>query len=582
MKTKFKEITKNIKRGTHHIRYEYFDSAPWYKYYEELKISKNLLYPEKTLYQVLESTTLTYPDYEIYEYFGSHCTYRDFLEKVHRCAKAFQKIGVKENDRVTICMPNTPEGVMAVYALNMIGAVANMIHPLSSETEIEFYVKKAKSKYILTMDFVYEKISQIEKKLNLKKIILAKASESMNAAVTAGYWLTSGRKIKVKNKSANVVSWKDFIYEGRCILEIKRSKKTHEDLAVILYSGGTTGTPKGIMLSSKNFNAVAMQNANVCPAAKPGESMLSIMPIFHGFGLGICIHTVFMYGMKAILVPKFTSADFGKLIRTYKPNLIAGVPTLYEALLLTKLKKDDLKHLTAVLCGGDMLTPELQKRVNAFVKEYGSNAEIQVGWGMTECVASTIMTPINNFVPGSIGIPGPDNFVKIVKPGTTENVYYNEDGEICLNSPAVMLGYLDDKEETRLQLQTHEDGKVWLHTGDVGSMDKTGMIFFKSRLKRIIISSGYNIYPNHVESIINKHPKVLTSIVIGKPHSYKGEVPVAYIVLKPEFKLNEDIDNEIKEYCKKNIAKYSLPTTIEYREVLPKTKVGKVDYRNID
>ncbi len=582
MKAKFKDITKNIKKRTHHLRYELFDSAPWYKYYDQLKISRKLIYPKKTLYEVLETSAINYPDNEAYEYFGNHCTYRDFLEKVHRCAKAFQKIGVKENDKVTICMPNTPEGVMAVYALNLLGAVANMIHPLSSETEIEFYLKKSKSKYILTMDFVYEKILKIEKNLDLKKVILAKASESMNFAVKAGYWLTSGRKIKVRNKKANVVMWKDFIYEGRCILELKRSNKTHKDFAVILYSGGTTGTPKGIMLSSENFNAVAMQNAEVCPAATPGASMLSIMPIFHGFGLGICVHTVFMKAMKAILIPKFSASDFGKLIKTYKPNLIAGVPTLYEALLSTKLKENDLKCLTAVLCGGDVLTPELQKRVNKFVKKYGSDAEIQVGWGMTECVASTIMTPINNFVPGSIGIPGPDNFVKIVDPETNENLYFNKDGEICLYSPAVMLGYLDDEKETKLQLRKHDDGKVWLHTGDVGMMDKTGMIFFKSRLKRVIISSGYNIYPNHVESIINKHSKVLTSIVVGRSHSYKGEVPVAYIVLKPEYKLTDEIDEEIKNYCKKNIARYSLPTKIEYREVLPTTKVGKVDYRNLD
>ena len=191
------------------------------------------------------------------------------------------------------------------------------------------------------------------------------------------------------------------------------------------------------------------------------------------------------------------------------------------------------------------------------------------------------MTPANGFVPSSIGIPGPDNFVKIVKPGTTENLYYDEDGEICLNSPAVMLGYLDDEEETKINLKTHDDGKIWLHTGDVGVMDKNGTIFFKSRLKRMIISSGYNIYPNYVENIINTHPKVLTSIVVGAPHPYKGEVAKAYVVLKPEFELTDEIDEEIKEHCKKNIAKYSLPVSIEYRETLPVTKIGKIDYRNV-
>lgn len=581
MKFKIKNIKDTIKHSANQIRYEYLDNAPWYKHYESLNIPKNLNYPKLTLYEIVEQTAENYPSYYAYEYFGKKCTYQEFIEKIKRCAKSFQKIGVKENDRVTICMPNVPEGIIAVYALNLIGAIANMTHPLSSESELEFYLNKAKSEYILTMDFVYEKLKKIEDKVNLKKIILAKASDSMNAITTAGYWLTSGRKIKVKNKQSNVISWKNFIYEGRCIVELKKSKKTDEDFAVVLYSGGTTGNPKGIMLSSKNFNAIALQNRTMCSGTDPKKSMLSIMPIFHGFGLGICFHTVFTAGMTAIIIPKFSAASFAKLIRTYKPNFIAGVPTLYEALLQAEFREGELEGVTAAVCGGDMLTPELQKRVNEFLKKYGSKTEIQVGWGMTECVASTIATPIGNFIPGSIGVPAPDNFVKIVKPGTTENVYYDVDGEICLNSPAVMLGYLDNKEETKMQLQEHEDGKMWLHTGDIGSMDKTGMIFFKSRLKRMIISSGYNIYPNYVEAMINKHPKVLTSIVVGVPHPYKGEVAKAYIVLKPEFKLTDEIDEDIKLHCKQNISKFSLPVSIDYRETLPMTKVGKVDYRKV-
>ena len=581
MKVNIKSIKESIKNSANQIHYEHFDSAPWFKYYEKLNIPKNLVYPKLTLYEMLEDTAEKYPSYYAYEYFGKYCTYQEFIEKIKRCAKSFQKIGVKENDKVTICMPNVPEGIIAIYALNLIGAVANMTHPLSSETELEFYLKKAKSEYILTMDFVYEKICNIENKVDLKKVILTKASDSMNLITTAGYFITSGRKIKVKNKKSNVISWKNFIYESRDIIELNKSKKTDEDLAVILYSGGTTGTPKGIMLSSKSFNVIALQNRIMCSGTDPGKSILSIMPIFHGFGLGICFHTAFTAGMKTIIIPKFSASSFAKLIKTYKPNFIAGVPTLYEALLQNEFKEGSLEGITAAVCGGDTLTPELQKRVNEFLKKYGSKTEIQVGWGMTECVASTIATPIGNFIPRSIGMPAPDNFVKIVKPGTIENIYYDQDGEICLHSPAVMLGYLDDEEETKMQLKKHKDGKIWLHTGDIGSMDKTGMIFFKSRLKRIIISSGYNIYPNHVEAIINKHPKVLTSIVVGVPHLYKGEVAKAYIVLKPQYTLNDEINEDINLYCKQNIAKYSLPVSIEYRETLPMTKVGKVDYRQV-
>ena len=581
MKKKLEKIKSTIKQSAQQFLYERIDSVPWHKDYERLNIPKNLSYPKCSAYELLEKAATDYPDNFAYEYFGKHCTFAKFIEKINRCAKSFQKIGVKENDRVTICMPNIPEAIISFYALNLIGAVANMVHPLSSEAEIEFYLKKAKSEYILTMDFVYEKITKIENNVTLKKVILAKVNDSMNSVTSAAYWITSGRKIKVKEKQENAIMWKDFIYEGRDEPEVKRSTKSDEDLSIILYSGGTTGTPKGIMLSNRNFNALSLQIKAFCPALTPGDSILCIMPIFHGFGLGGCFHTCLITGMKCVIIPKFNIAEFGKLIKTYKPNVIAGVPTLFEALLSAEFKKGDLSCAKTILSGGDTLTPELHKRINDFLKKYGSPSQIRVGWGMTECVASTVMMPYDNTTPGSIGIPMPDNFIKIVKPGTCENVYYNEDGEICLNSPAVMLGYLDDPEETAINLKRHDDGKIWLHTGDVGAIDRNGVIFFKSRLKRMIISSGYNIYPNYVENVINTHDKVLTSIVVGAPHPYKGEVAKAFIVLKPEYKLTDEIDEDIKAYCKKNIAKYSLPVSFDYRETLPVTKVGKVDYRNV-
>ena len=581
MKLSFKNLKSNIKKSANQMHYDAKDAAPWFKIYEEFDIPKTLNYPKNTMYELLEEVANKYPSHIAYEYFGKKVTYKEFLSKINRCAMALTHIGIKEKDIVTLCMPNTPEGITMFYACNMLGAVGNMVHPLSSETEIEFCLNKAKSNYILTMDFVYEKLVAIESKVNLKKIILTSAADSMGAITTAAYWLKAGRKIKVPEKGENVVMWKDFIYQGKEVKNVKRTNKNDEELAVILYSGGTTGTPKGIMLSDRNFNALAYQYHTIV-TVKPGDSMLCIMPIFHGFGLGVCFHTVLLAGMKCIIIPKFTPGEFGKLIKTYRPSFIAGVPTLYEAMLSTELRKPDgLKFLTTIVSGGDMLTPELQKRVNAFLKEHGCNSEIRVGWGMTECVAATVAMPAKKCIPGSIGIPNPDCYAKIVKPGTTENVYYNEDGELCVAGPSVMLGYLDEPEETKATLRKHEDGKIWLHTGDMAYMDKTGTTYFKSRIKRMIISSGYNIYPNHVESIINTHPKVLTSIVVAAPHPYKGEIAKAYVVLKPEFKVDDKIEASIKEHCQKNLAKYSWPATIDYRETLPMTKVGKVDYRKV-
>jgi len=581
MKLKLKEIKKTIKQNIEQIHYGYTEAAPWLKFYDELNYPKTLSYPECTIYELFERSVNEYPNEEAYEYFGKKVTYADFNEKIKRCAKSLQKIGVTGQDTVTILMPNTPEAIIMFYACNYLGAVANMVHPLSSQGEIEFCLNKAKSNFILAMDALYDNLYAIKDNVSLKKIILVSVAESMSTVTSALFWLTKGRKIKIESpKTDNVIGWKDFIYAGRDV-EVKRSRKDEHQLAVILYSGGTTGMPKGIMHSSRNFNVTAFQNKAICSEIGPGSSILAIMPIFHGFGLGVCFHTVLAAGAKCYIIPKFTPEEFGKLIRTYKPNFIVGVPTLFEALTHTELKEDGLSFVTNVISGGDMLTPELQKRVNTYLEEHGSKTEIRVGYGMTECVAATTATPVGNFIPGSIGIPAPDNYIKIVKPGTTENVYYDEDGEICYHGPTAMLGYLDEPEETANTMQKHADGKIWIHTGDMGCMNKDGMIFFKSRIKRMIISSGYNVYPMHIENVINGHPQVMTSIVVGVPHPYKGEVAKAYVVLRPDTKDQEKVDQEIKELCKKNLSKYMLPQSIEYRETLPVTKVGKTDYRNV-
>ena len=581
MKLNIKDIKTKVIKGVSKVHYEFNDEAPWLKYYEDLNYPKHINYPECTIYELLKESVIKYPNYYAYEYFGIKVTYQKFDEKIRRCAMSLQHIGVTSNDTVTILMPNTPEAIIMFYACNMMGAVANMVHPLSSEGEIEFCLNKAQSNYIITLDALYDKLHGIKNKVKLKKIILSRVNESMPLVTSSLFWLTRGRKIKKENSyTDNVIKWKDFIYEGRNE-DLILSHKDTKELAVILYSGGTTGTPKGIMHSSYNFNVSALQNRTVCPGVEPGNCILSIMPIFHGFGLAICFHTVLAAGMKAIIIPKFTPEEFGKLIKTYKPNFILGVPTLFEALLQTKLKPDGLSFVKTFVAGGDALTSELQARVNTYFKEHGCDNEIRVGWGMTECVSSATVTPVGNLLPGSIGIPNPDVFVKIVKTGTEENAYYDEDGEICVSAPMVMMGYLDEPEETAITLRHHKDGKLWLHTGDMGSMNKDGMIFFKSRIKRMIISSGYNVYPNHVENVINSHPKVLTSIVVAGPHPYKGEIVKAYVVLKPNYKQNAKIDNEIREHCKMNLAKYMLPATIDYRETLPTTKLGKADYRNV-
>lgn len=553
--------------------------TPWYKYYDGIK--EHLSYPDISLYELLEQTANKHLENISYNYYGKKKKYKDFLNQIDECARSLKKLGIKHNDTVSICMPNTPEAIISFYALNKIGAIANMIHPLSAENEIKYFVNISKSKYIITIDIAFNKINHIFNETKLKKIIIVSVKDSMPLYMKFLYQVTKGRKIKLeKNNSA--IGWKDFIKIGKDYSKTIKSRFKGSNVAAILYSGGTTGYPKGIELTNLNFNALAMQSFEACACLREKDKVLSIMPVFHGFGLGICIHTVQYFGGTSILLPQFSAKTFDKLLKKYKPNVIAGVPTLYEALLKNKnLEGYDLSFLKCVISGGDSLSVNLKKKIDKFLNEHGANIQVREGYGLTECVTGSCLTPMKYYREGSIGIPYPDTYYKIVKPDTTDEVNYGTEGEIVISGPSVMKGYLNDDNENKKTLKKHSDGLIWLHTGDLGYMDKDGFIYFKQRLKRVIVSSGYCIYPQYIENIIDSHPDVLMSCVIGIDHPYKVQVAKAFIVLKNGITENEKILKSIKKHCEKNLAKYSWPYEYEFRDELPKTLVGKVAFNEL-
>lgn len=554
--------------------------TPWYSFYDGVK--KHLDYPNISLYKMLKNSILKHQDYISYNYYGTKRTYKEFVQEIDECARAFKSLGVKSKDRVSICMPNTPEAIISFYALNKIGAVANMIHPLSAENEIKHYLNVSNSKYIVAIDISFNKINHIAKETSLEKCIIVSAKNSMPLYMKIGYKLTKGRKIKIE-KSNLILNWNDFIKLNKNYNEEIDDDFDGNQVAAILYSGGTTGSPKGIELTNLNFNALAMQGFEICKCLKEKDKLLAIMPIFHGFGLGICIHTTQVFGITSILLPQFSSKTFDKLLKKYKPNIIAGVPTLYEALLKNEnLVGYDLSFLKCVISGGDSLSISLKKKVDEFLKAHGARTQIREGYGLTECVTGSCLTPLNYHKEGSIGIPYPDTYYKIVKPNTDIELPYGEEGEILLSGPTVMKGYLDDEEETKKVLRKHKDGLTWLYSGDLGYMDKDGFIYFKQRLKRLIVSSGYCLYPQYIENVIDSNKNVLMSCVIGINHTYKMQVPKAFIVLNNNVVPDENIKQEIKEYCEQNLAKYSWIYEYEYRQELPKTLVGKIAYTKLE
>ncbi|MBQ3866417.1 MAG: AMP-binding protein, partial [Clostridia bacterium] len=488
--------------------------APWLSSYGDVKF--HLEYSRTSMSQTVLDTASTYPDNVALSFMGHKTTYFAFAATIDVVARAFRAMGITEDARVCICMPNVPQTVYALYALNRVGAVAVMVHPLSAEGEICAYLKETDCDVVLTLDQFYPKFLEVQKTVPLKKLVVTGVGDALRFPKKVLYKMTVGRKMPSVATADNVITWRDFImgglrYEGDYIVQ-----KKPEEAAVILFSGGTSGVTKGILLSNLNFNALALQTATMCNYPITGKRMLAAMPMFHGFGLGVCVHTMLVMGGTSILVPRFTPKQYAELIVKEKPNYIAGVPTLFEAITRNPyLDGKKLDSLMGVFSGGDSLSIELKKKFDAFLADHGATVRIREGYGTTECVTASCLTPYNIEVEGSIGLPYPDTYYKICKVGATEEVPYGEDGEICLTGPSVMIGYLGHPEENAQTLRVHEDGHRWLHTGDLGCMDERGFIYFKQRIKRMIITSGYNVYPSQIENILESHEAVQMSCVIG-------------------------------------------------------------------
>ena len=551
--------------------------APWLAFYGNTPAT--LHYPDLTMYQLVRSTAQRYPENLAYTFMGKKTTYAAFLRRVEAAARGLYAMGIRKGDKVTVCMPNTPQALDCFYGLNRIGAIPNMIHPLSAEQEIAYYLNFSKSKAILTLDQFYDKVAKILPELESPTdVYIARIGDELPLPLNFIYPHTKGGKHPLPKSGYTL--WSQVIAAGRDT-ELPADDGKADDCAAILYSGGTTGTTKGIMLSSRNFNALGLQTIAASGyTSVAGMKMLSIMPIFHGFGLGIGIHTALIGGATCILVPQFSVKIYADILKKQKPELIPGVPTLFEALLRAdSLEGVDLGFLKGIFCGGDSLSPELKKKVDTFLQEHHCGEKIREGYGLTECVTASCLTPKDYARSHSIGVPFPDTFYKIVKPGTTDELEPKEEGEICISGPTVMLGYMDNPEETAQALRRHADGRLWLHSGDLGFMDEDGFVYFRQRIKRVIVTSGYNVYPSQIENILDGHEKVLLSCVIGVADAYRGQRIRAYVVPMPGITPTAELKQELLSYCSTRIAKYAMPRELVFREELPKTLVGKVAYR---
>lgn len=541
------------------------------------KLPKDVKYFEGSMYEAILRSAERYPNRTALEYFKMEVSYKEMIKKINKAASAMKAIGVEKGDKVTICMPNTPEAVYMFYAVNEIGAVANMVHPLSSEKEIEEYLVQSKSKVMLCIDIAYPRVENIIKNTDVEHLIVVSPTRSMDFLIRILFKLTKGRKNHVK-RSQKVMTWDRFLFQALKYTEDPHVHMKPNDPAVILYSGGTTGKPKGVVLTSMNFNAQALgAKYLVSELLKPRYSMLCFLPNFHAFGMGVCMHIPLYCGMRMVLIPQFNAKKLKSYIRNYRINVLVGVPTVFEYMMKIKFGPRELKHVKGVVSGGDIVSESLKTSINKFLKEHGSRAVIQNGYGLTEAAGGMIFSERSVAgLPGAIGFPLPDSEALILDLKTKKEAKIGNDGEILVRGLTVMKEYLNNPKETEKAF-IKVGNKKYLRTGDIGYVDERGVVYFKTRLKRMIISNGYNIYPSNIEEATLKSKYVDTCACIGVPDKLRGEIVKVFIVLKPEAGAHAT-KKDLNKIYKKYLAKYEIPRELEFIDALPKTKLGKVDF----
>ncbi|MCF0230808.1 MAG: acyl--CoA ligase [Enterococcus sp.] len=548
----------------------------------ENPVQTRIEYPNGSLYDEVYTISKKYPDFDAYIFMGRKTSYRAFIEKVHECAKALKSIGVREGDSVTIALPNCPQAIQVFYAVNIIGGIANMIHPLASENETLFCLKEADSRVVICLDSFYKKFENVKEKAFLRKIIITGISYELNPLKKIAYYLKEGHKIDKVKPCKGVLTWSDFLNCAKNYKKEYKAKKYAQDSAVILYSGGTTGVKKGVLLTNLNLNAVAKQ-LKIREIFEPGNHILTSLPMFHGFGLVYCVHGVLWNASTCILSPRFSPKSCAKLILKYKCRIIPHVPSFFESIIdLPVFNNKDLSYLKEVFIGGDTISVNSKAKIDNFLKSHNAFSPSFIGYGLTECSAACSLSSLHFYREHSLGYPLPGMNIKIVKPGTHESLKPGTEGQIVISGPNVMKKYINNPKETARVLQVHSDGLTWFHTDDIGMFDEDGFLYFKERMNRMFIKKGYNIYPNQLEQVLSSFEGVEQSCVIGIRKDDSVKKIKAYIVLADTYMPNDETKDKIFEYAKSNISKYEMINEIEFIESLPMTSIGKVDYCKLE
>ena len=558
-------------------------AKPWLKYYDQKYIEQTL--PTVSAFEYVCQRNKNHLNDTALDYYGRKFTYADLIVNVKKTAAALRGVGVQKGDIITVVSVMTPEVIALFYAADMIGATLNLVDPRYSVEGIHEYIEEVDSHLLVCLNVVYERCRQAAKRTNGEKVIVLSPADSLPPVMAVGYKLTTPDKNKY---ASNVIRWKQFIKGGEG--QSTASEPYDPDHAcVVVHTGGTTGSPKGVMLTDNSFNAIAQQFRAYDKLFHRGQKLMNIMPPFIAYGYACGVHLPLVLGFTVIIIPNLDPAKLGSLVLKYKPEHMFGVPAHYQQLAADpKLRDKDLSFILNYAAGGDSISIGAEKTVNDFLAAHNVEYPLAKGYGMTEVSSAATIAAGTITKPGSVGIPMVNTLVSVFEPGTTKELPIGERGELCICSPSMMKGYYGKPEETANILRTHEDGTVWAHTGDVGYMDADGFVYLDGRIKRLIIRhDGFKVFPSMIENVISQHPAVHQCSVVGctdKDH-VQGRLPFVFVVLKPEAAAStkkRQIIKELRQICAEELPEYVQPVGYKFLDAMPMTPVGKFDYRKLE
>ena len=525
----------------------------------------------------------------VFKYFGRKITYREFFEKVEEAKKAFVKMGVVEGDIVTIMSVNSPELIYSFYALNALNAIPNMIDPRTTSVGVNKYLKEVNSKYLLMLNLCQGVVKESLEGTCVEKVVVMSPNDSLPLGLKQLKGMKDYLEIR-KGIAPKItfddmfISWNDFMKQGRSVTNIPCPEYLEDYPACIVHTGGTTGDPKGVMLTNENLNAMVEGLDYAHVDLKRHRRFLNVLVPFVAYGAVNGIHTAVCKGWESTIIPKLDQGKFAELILKEKPEICLGVPAYFDAIMEDKkMQKEKLDYGLSYIVGGDGMKQEKEFELDQFMLDHYGRA-IKKGYGLTECAAcATVSSDIVNNI-GSVGLPLPRNIVAAFDPETGEEKGYGELGELAISGPTVMLGYYNNEQATSDMLRVHEDGRIWLHTGDIGYVAEDGQVYHKDRIKRMIIRSGYKVFPSALENTVSMNDCIQSCSAIGIPSEQEGTAPVVVAVLEEQYRnqgMEEIVKDNIEELIQEQLPDYMYPVDIVFRDSLPLTSVGKIDYRTL-